>query len=65
MKNTDSIKQTIVDGYKRGVCDKNGDSILNSEDRLVAKPTPVSDSGLKYHAVYHKDGGKTVLIDRT
>lgn len=27
MKNTEEIKQKIVDGYRRGVCDHNGDTL--------------------------------------
>jgi hypothetical protein len=37
MNNLEPIKKAIMDGYKRGICDKNGDSILK-DGILVQKP---------------------------
>ena len=35
-KNEDVIKEKIVDGYKRGVCDKNGKPLLKLTSCFVA-----------------------------
>ncbi len=31
MQNTENIKKKIVDGYRRGVCDKNGNTLPKSK----------------------------------
>jgi hypothetical protein len=43
-KNLEPIKRAITSGYQRGVCDKNGDSVLNSDGILVAKPSKTNSA---------------------
>ena len=52
------IKQAIVDGHHRGVCDNSGDSVLNEHGILVAKPRIVSSAAKTY--IFDKKKGKLV-----
>ena len=37
-QNEEKIKQMIVDGHRRGVCNKEGEHVTNKDGRPVAKP---------------------------
>ncbi len=37
-KNENKIKDMIVAGHRRGICDRNGDSVKNGNGVFVAKP---------------------------
>jgi hypothetical protein len=51
-KQEQAIKSMIVDGYRRGVCDKEGHSVRGRDGRLTAKPRYLGPKSLrkKYHA---------------
>ena len=57
-QNEEKIKQAIVDGHQRGVCDSSGNSVLNEYGHPVAKPKPRSSASKTY--VYDKKKGKLV-----
>jgi len=57
-QNEEKIKQAIVDGHHRGICDSSGNSILNEHGQPVAKPKPRSSASKTY--VYDKEKGKLV-----
>lgn len=57
-KNEDVIKEKIVDGYRRGVCDSSGRSVKMGNGVFVAKPRLGSSSVVKTY-VYRE--GKMVL----
>jgi hypothetical protein len=46
-KNEEAIKQMIVDGHKRGVCDSEGDSLCIN-GRAIAKPRPLGSAAKTY-----------------
>ncbi len=48
MQNTEQIKKKIVDGYRRGVCDKNGDTIPKEKRGMNGK-------GSAFHSDYYTD----------
>ena len=41
------IKTMIYRGYKRGVCDSDGNSVKNTHGKPIAKPRPTSPSATK------------------
>jgi len=57
-QNEEKIKQAIVSGHQRGVCDSSGNSVLNEHGQPVAKPRPRSSASKMY--VYDKKKGKMV-----
>ena len=57
-QNEEKIKQAIVSGHQRGVCDSSGRSVLNEHGILVAKPRTVSSASKTY--VFDKKKGKMV-----
>lgn len=61
-KNEDGIKAKIVEGHKRGICDRNGNSVkaMDSAGRqgFIAKPRFCSSSAVRVY-VYRE--GKMVL----
>jgi len=54
----EKIKQAIVSGHQRGVCDSSGRSVLNEHGVLVAKPRTCSSAVKTY--VYDEKTGKMV-----
>ncbi len=59
-KNEDDIKTMIVNGHRRGVCDRNGSSVrvnINGRKGFIAKPRQYSSAAKTY--VYRE--GKMVL----
>lgn len=56
-KNEDGIKEMIVDGHRRGVCDSYGRSMKKASGEIIAKPRPRSSVAKVY--VYKE--GKMVL----
>lgn len=48
MKNTEAIKEKIVDGYRRGICDKNGNTLPKSKQGKNGK-------GSAFHNDYNTD----------
>jgi len=57
-QNEERIKQAIVSGHKRGVCDSSGNSVLNKYGMLVAKPRPRSSASKTY--IFDKKKGKMI-----
>ncbi len=57
-KNEEKIKQAIVDGHHRGICDSSGNSVLNEYGMPVAKPKPRSSASKTY--VLDKKTGELV-----
>lgn len=57
-RNEERIKQAIVAGHQRGVCDSSGNSVLNEHGILVAKPRIRSSAAKTY--VFDKKKGKLV-----
>jgi len=57
-QNEEKIKQAIVSGHQRGVCDSYGRSVLNEHGQMVAKPKPRSSASKTY--VFDKKKGKMV-----
>jgi hypothetical protein len=57
-KNEEKIKQAIVAGHRRGICDSSGNSLLNEHGMPVAKPKPRSSASKTY--VYDRKKGKMV-----
>lgn len=51
-QNEEVIKRAIVDGHRRGICDKDGNSILDAHNLLVAKPSVLGSVAKVY--VYRK-----------
>ena len=56
-QNEEHIKQAIVDGHRRGICDSEGNSVLRG-DISVAKPRNLGPTAKTY--VYDKKTGKMV-----
>jgi len=56
-KNEEKVKDMIVDGHSRGVCDRNGDSVKRADGTFTAKPSIFSSVARTY--VFRK--GKMVL----
>lgn len=47
-RDIERIKQKIVDGHRRGVCDREGNSVLNEHGQMVAQPKKrISRSAVK------------------
>jgi len=57
-RNEERIKQAIVSGHRRGVCDSSGNSVLNEYGMPAAKPRPRSSAAKTY--VFDKKKGKLV-----
>lgn len=47
-KSEEKIKQAIVSGHRRGVCDKDGNSVPGPGDILVAKPSNLGPCAKTY-----------------
>jgi hypothetical protein len=47
-KNLEPIKRAIVSGHQRGICDKDGNSVLNEHGILVAKPSNLGPAAKTY-----------------
>lgn len=60
-RNEERIKQAIVSGHQRGVCDSSGNSILNEHGILVAKSRIVSSTAKTY--IFDKK--KKKLVEKT
>lgn len=56
-KNEEKVKAMIVDGHRRGVCDRNGDSVRGTSGAFVAKPMSFSSAA----KIYVYKNGKMVL----
>jgi hypothetical protein len=43
-KNLEPIKQAIMSGHRRGICNSSGESVLNEQGILVAKPSKTNSA---------------------
>ena len=57
-RNEEKIKQAIVDGHQRGICDSSGNSVLNEHGQPVPKRKPRSSASKTY--VLDKKTGELV-----
>ncbi|MBE3142923.1 MAG: hypothetical protein IMZ61_03250 [Planctomycetes bacterium] len=47
-KNLEPIKRAIMSGHQRGICDKDGNSVVGPHGILVAKPSNTGSSAKTY-----------------